>query len=80
MVNTSVIVNSKTGCKKYQHKVDFVSEKFLVFGFPIKNQELNKKQITFVRISQRLGLQRNMVVLVHNVFKKDVSKSGNELH
>ena len=43
MVNTCVIVNYKTGYKKRQHKVDFIPEKILVFGFPSKNQELNKK-------------------------------------
>ena len=36
----------KTGYKKRQHKVDFIPEKFLVFGFPLKNEELNKKWIT----------------------------------
>ena len=48
MVNTRVSVDCKTGYKKRQHKVDFIPEKFVVFGFPLKNQELNNKWIAFV--------------------------------
>ena len=48
MVKTCVIVNCRTGYKKRQHKVSYIPEKFPVFCFPLKNQELNKKWITFV--------------------------------
>ena len=48
MLNTCVISNCKAGYKKSQHKVDYITEKLLGFDFPLKDQELNKKWITFI--------------------------------
>ena len=43
MVNTCVVAYCKTGYKKRQHKINVIPEKFLVFRFPLKNPELNRK-------------------------------------
>ena len=47
MVSICDIVSCNKGYKKCQHKINFISEKFLVFGLLLKNAELNKNWITF---------------------------------
>ena len=48
MVNTCVVAFCKTGYQKRQHTIHVIPEKFLVFRFPLKNPELNRKWIRFV--------------------------------
>ena len=48
MVNTCVVAFCKTGYTKRENKRDIVPEKFPLFKFPVKYQELNQKWIKFV--------------------------------
>ena len=58
MVNTCVIASCKTDHKKCQHKVVFIPEKFPVFDFPLKKEELNKKLIIFVNHKDWIPVQQ----------------------
>ena len=64
--------------KKLHHKIEFISENFSVFDFPLKRQELNKKWITSANRKDLTPTQH--VVFVQNILKKDIWKSANELY
>ena len=65
MVNTCVVVCCKTGYKKRQHKIHVIPEKFPVFRFPLKNQELNRKWIRFVNRRDWAPTRRSGVCSKH---------------
>ena len=48
MVHTCVVAYCNMGYKKRQYKIHIIPEKFPVFGFPLKNPELNRKCIRLV--------------------------------
>ena len=49
MANTCVVACCKTEYKKRQHKIHIIPEKSPVFRFALKNPELNRKWIRFVK-------------------------------
>ena len=74
LVNTCVGAYCKTGCKKRQHQIHAIPEKFPVFRFPLKNSELNRKWIRFVNRRDWAPTRRSGICSKH--FEKKFLKVG----